>query len=85
MTFTRSDIDRAADILRSRTTQQPKIGLVLGSGLGALADEIEDRVVIPTAEVPGWPVSTVHGHSGNLVIGRLEGQTVIAQQGRVPF
>lgn len=85
MTFTSTDIDRAADIIRSRTTQQPKIGLVLGSGLGALADELDDRTVIPVADIPGWPVSTVHGHSGNLVIGTLEGQMVIAQQGRVHF
>ncbi len=85
MTFTRNDIDRAADVIRRHTTQQPKVGLVLGSGLGALADQLNERVVVSTEEIPGWPRSTVPGHSGKLVIGTLEGQTVIAQQGRVHF
>jgi purine-nucleoside phosphorylase len=85
MTQTRADYDRAASIIRSRTTLQPKIGLVLGSGLGGLADTLDDRVVVPYSDIPGWPESTVQGHSGNLVIGRLEGQPVVAQQGRAHF
>ncbi len=85
MTFTRNDFDHAADIIRSYTVQQPKVGLVLGSGLGALADQLENRVVISTEEIPGWPRSTVPGHSGKLVVGTLEGQSVIAQQGRVHY
>jgi purine-nucleoside phosphorylase len=59
--------------------------LVLGSGLGGLADEIDNATVIPYGEIPGWPQSTVHGHSGNLVVGDLEGVPVIAQQGRAHF
>lgn len=64
---------------------RPTIGLVLGSGLGKLADTLGERVVLPYADIPGWPPSTVEGHQGNLVIGELEGQIVAAQQGRVHF
>ncbi len=83
--YTRADYERAVEIIRERITLQPTVGLVLGSGLGGLADTLEDRVVIPYADIPGWPQSTVHGHSGQLVIGRLEGKIVAAQQGRAHF
>lgn len=83
--YTQADYQQAAEIIRTKTDLQPGIGLVLGSGLGALADTLEDRVVIPYAQIPGWPPATVHGHHGNLVIGTLEGKTVIAQQGRAHF
>jgi purine-nucleoside phosphorylase len=79
---TNADYERAAAVIYSRTSLQPKIGLVLGSGLGALVDTLADRAVIPYADIPGWPRSTVEGHSGQLVIGRLEGQVVAVQQGR---
>ena len=82
MNYTRADFEAAADVVRSRITIQPKIGLVLGSGLGPLADTIGDAVSIPYADIPGWPPSTVHGHRGELVIGMLEGQAVVAQRGR---
>jgi purine-nucleoside phosphorylase len=85
MTYTRADYDAAVQLIRSRTTLQPSIGLVLGSGLGGLADTITDAVRIPYQDIPGWPQSTVHGHSGQLVIGFLEGQPVVAQQGRAHF
>lgn len=71
--------------IQERIQIQPKIGLVLGSGLGGLADTIENAVVIPYETIPNWTRSTVHGHQGNLVIGMLEGQPVIAQQGRSHF
>jgi purine-nucleoside phosphorylase len=77
--------DQAVAVIQGRTTLQPKVGLVLGSGLGGLADTLEDRVVIPYADIPGWPRSTVHGHHGNLVIGHLEGQVVACQQGRAHY
>lgn len=77
--------EEAAQIIRQRSSTKPRVGLVLGSGLGPLADEIEDAVSIPYEEIPHWPSSTVIGHSGNLVIGRLAGQTVIAQRGRAHF
>lgn len=62
---------------------QPALALVLGSGLGALADEVEDAVVIPTEAVPGYPRSTVAGHAGRLVLGRMAGRPVLVVQGRV--
>jgi purine-nucleoside phosphorylase len=82
---TRADYDAAIAAIRARTGLQPKVGLVLGSGLGGLADTLENRTVIPYADIPGWPQSTVVGHSGNLVIGYLEGCLVAAQQGRAHF
>lgn len=85
MAYESADYERAAAIIRGRTALSPRIGLVLGSGLGGLADEIEERVVIPYGDIPGWPQSTVPGHSGQLVLGQLEGQPVIAQQGRAHF
>lgn len=85
MIYQQSDYQKAVDVIRQYTTMQPEIGLVLGSGLGGLADTLEDRVSIPYEALPGWPASTVHGHSGQLVIGKLEGKTVIAQQGRAHF
>ncbi|MCY4145133.1 MAG: purine-nucleoside phosphorylase [Chloroflexi bacterium] len=83
--FTSDDFQRAADGILDHLTIQPQIGLVLGSGLGKLADELNPRAVIPYAEIPGWPASTVHGHLGNLVIGGLEGQAVAVMQGRAHF
>lgn len=75
----------AADFIRSRTQQQPSIGLVLGSGLGPLIDAIETPDTIEYANIPHWPHSTVKGHAGRLVIGQLEGRTVVAMQGRAHF
>ena len=64
---------------------QPEIGIVLGSGLGKLADHIENQLVIPYREIPGFPVSTAIGHKGNFIVGTLGGKTVIAMQGRIHF
>ena len=69
--------------VRKHTDMQPELALVLGSGLGALAEEVEDAVVIPTSELPGYPQSTVEGHAGRLVFGTLEGRRVLFIQGRV--
>jgi purine-nucleoside phosphorylase len=79
------DYQQTVSVIRKYTDMQPRVGLVLGSGLGSLADTLSNRVVIPYAELPGWPLSTVHGHSGQLVLGELEGQKVVAQQGRAHF
>ncbi len=81
----RQDFERGAALIRERSDLQPAIGLVLGSGLGGLADTLLRRTVVPYADIPGFPQATVHGHQGNLVIGELEGQVVIAQQGRAHF
>ena len=76
-------IDEAVAAVRARTEATPDLVLILGSGLGALADEAEDAVTIPTAEIPGYPRSTVQGHAGRLVFGTLEGTSVLFVQGRV--
>ncbi|WP_223702477.1 purine-nucleoside phosphorylase [Sutcliffiella deserti] len=78
-------LKQAADYISSKINQQPKIGLILGSGLGVLAEEIQNPVTIPYGEIPGFPVSTVEGHAGQLVIGELEGKDVVAMQGRFHF
>lgn len=75
----------AADAVRAKLTRKPSIGLILGSGLGPLVDEIENPDVIPYQEIPNWPHSTVMGHAGRLVSGELEGQDVLAMQGRAHF
>ena len=76
------EINSARDAILARISIKPEIGLILGSGLGALADEVEESVVIPTHDIPFWPQSTVLGHKGQLVIGRLQGKNVIVLQGR---
>ena len=63
----------------------PQVGIVLGSGLGKLADKIGDPVVIPYGEIPGFPLSTAIGHKGNFIAGELGGKTVIAMQGRIHY
>jgi purine-nucleoside phosphorylase len=82
---TLQDIARAADAIRSRISIKPEVGMILGSGLGDLADSVENAVVIPNSQIPCWPLSTVHGHKGKLVIGQLEGVNVIVLQGRTHF
>jgi purine-nucleoside phosphorylase len=83
--FTLAQFDEIAGVIRSKTKVQPKISIILGSGLGSLADSLEDRTVIPFKDLPLWPVSTVPGHAGRLVIGTLEGQCVLVMQGRIHF
>jgi purine-nucleoside phosphorylase len=78
-------IDQIAESIRSRITDTPRIGMVLGSGLGELADTLKLPVYIPYREIPPWPVSTVEGHQGQLVIGKLEGQNVLIMQGRTHY
>lgn len=75
-------IDRAVETIKNRTDIQPKVGMILGSGLGSLADAVENAVSIPYQDLPPWPVSTVEGHQGRLVIGFLENQAVLVMQGR---
>ncbi len=82
---TAKHVELAANAIRQQTKYRPSIGLVLGSGLSALADSIQDPDVIPYESIPGWPQSTVVGHSGRLVIGTLEGKTVLVQQGRAHY
>ena len=69
--------------VRSRTDLVPRIGIVLGSGLGGLADALENAVSIPFADLPGWPAATAPGHVGRLLLGSLEGVPVVLLQGRL--
>lgn len=78
-------ITEARDAIVARGGVTPRAGLILGSGLGDLAEEIENPVRIPYSEIPHFPVSTVPGHAGRLVIGTLMGQPVVAMQGRVHY
>lgn len=75
-------IGQAVRMIQDRSPVRPRIGLILGSGLGILAEEIEEAVTLPYEEIPHFPVSTVEGHAGRLVLGRLEGKAVVAMQGR---
>ncbi|HEV8368930.1 MAG TPA: purine-nucleoside phosphorylase [Pyrinomonadaceae bacterium] len=77
--------EHAARIIRSRTTETPRVAIVLGSGLGAFADDFEDAVAIPYEEIPGFAHSTAEGHAGRLVIGRIDQVPLVAMQGRVHF
>ncbi|MDV2683333.1 purine-nucleoside phosphorylase [Alkalihalophilus lindianensis] len=78
-------IKQSATYLEGKLSTKPQIGLILGSGLGELADEIEDAVKIPYSDIPNFPVSTVEGHAGQLVIGTLHGKEVVAMQGRFHY
>jgi purine-nucleoside phosphorylase len=77
--------DRAAKFILSKTKLRPKIALVLGSGLGALADDLTNAIRIPYEKIPGFRSSTAVGHAGRLVIGKADGIAVAAMQGRVHF
>ena len=75
----------AAAAIRSRIHHSPQVGIILGSGLSALADEAEGRETIPYSDIPHFPVSTIEGHAGQLVTGRLSGQPVLLMQGRAHY
>jgi purine-nucleoside phosphorylase len=68
--------------VRSRTPLVPEVGIVLGSGLGGLADDLDEPIAIPFADLPGWPLATAPGHVGRLLLGRLAGRPVVMLQGR---
>ena len=68
--------------IESRTALRPSVGVVLGSGLGAFADELSERVDLPYAEIPDWPASTAVGHAGKLVLGKLGDLAVAVMAGR---
>ena len=86
MTDTLRAIHAASDALVERMDgRKPTVGIVLGSGLGMLAEQIENPLVIPYSELPGFPVSTAIGHKGNFIVGTLGGKCVIAMQGRIHY
>jgi purine-nucleoside phosphorylase len=75
-------VERAGDVVRKRSKVRPDVGIILGTGLGGLADEIEDAVSIPYQEIPGFPLSTVESHAGRLLVGCIGTRAVVAMQGR---
>jgi purine-nucleoside phosphorylase len=89
--LTQEQIDQLTDRLRTilqvrqSAVMQPRVGIILGSGLGPVAEAVENAVDIEFDQLPGWPISTVAGHSGKLIIGELENQTVLVMQGRVHY
>ena len=85
MTNLMEKINEAKQFIEQSVTEKPQIGLILGSGLGVLADEIESPVKIKYSDIPHFPVSTVEGHEGQFVIGNLKGKRVIAMQGRFHY
>ena len=78
-------IRQTADFIRSKVDNMPKIAIILGTGLGPLADLIEDKTVIHYKDIPNFPVSTVQGHAGNFIFGTLAGKRVMAMQGRFHY
>jgi purine-nucleoside phosphorylase len=78
-------IQLAAEFLKKQIKTKPEIGLILGSGLGVLADEIQSAVRIPYEQIPNFPISTVEGHAGQLVFGMLNNVQVVAMQGRFHY
>ncbi len=78
-------VTEAASAIRAHTTLTPAIGIILGSGLGDLANEVQDASAIPYTEIPHFLRSTVHGHAGRLLLGTLENTPVVMMQGRVHF
>ena len=80
-----SKIKEATLYLRAKTDYQPRVGIILGTGLGGLVEHIDIKLAIPYEEIPHFPVSTVEGHSGRLIFGELAGVPVVAMQGRFHY
>lgn len=83
--FSMLHFEEAAAVIRDRIAFSPQIGLILGSGLSPLSDAVDDAVVIPYDQIPHFPLSTVEGHVGRLVMGQLEGRPVMVMQGRAHY
>ncbi len=82
---TLADIQEAVQVIHEKSHTQPQVGIILGSGLGELASTVEDQDVIPFGDIPHFPVSTVFGHQGKVVMGSLEDRPVLVMQGRVHY
>lgn len=81
----REKVDEAKKFIQSKTKVKPGIGIILGTGLGALAKEIEVENVLPYQDIPHFVTSTIHGHEGNLILGKLMNKVIVAMQGRLHF
>ena len=78
-------VEETVNFIKNKTAKKPKVGIILGTGLGQLADEIDIEVKIPYTDIPNFPVSTVKGHEGTLIFGTLNGVHVVAMQGRFHY
>lgn len=78
-------LENAFSFIQSKISQKPRVGIVLGSGLGALISHVSVELSIPYAEIPGFPISTVEGHSGNLIFGTIHNKPVVVMQGRFHY
>ncbi len=85
MSELRNKIEESVDLIKSKSTLRPDVAIILGTGLGALGDEITERTVIDYADIPHFPLSTVESHHGKLLLGHLGGKNVVAMQGRFHF
>ena len=83
--FTYSEIEQIAAVIREQLVKRPRVAIILGSGLGGLANSLHEPHTISYSSLPSFPVSTVEGHTGRFVIGDLEGQPVMVMQGRVHY
>lgn len=83
--LTLHDIDVTTEFIKKKIAFLPKVGLILGSGLGGLADEVKKPVLLDYKDIPNWPLSTIHGHMGRLVIGELFGVPAMVMQGRTHY
>jgi purine-nucleoside phosphorylase len=83
--FALEEIDRITGLIREQVKIQPRTGIILGSGLGSLAESLDEPVKFSYSQLPSWPVSTVEGHAGRLVIGELEDHPVVIMQGRIHY
>uniref|UniRef100_A0A672HV92 purine-nucleoside phosphorylase n=1 Tax=Salarias fasciatus TaxID=181472 RepID=A0A672HV92_SALFA len=84
-TYQYEDYKETADWILAQTNQRPKVAIICGSGLGGLADLLEDKTVFPYESIPRFPTSTVQGHAGKLVFGKLQGRECVCMQGRFHF
>ena len=83
--FSYADIEQITNVIQEKIGQAPRVGLILGSGLGSLAGSVERPIAIAYSSLPAFPVSTVEGHVGQFVFGDLEGQPVVVMQGRLHY
>ena len=85
MSELKKKIDESVDFIRTKVKSQTSLGIILGTGLGALADDIKDKTVLDYGDIPHFPLSTVESHHGKLIFGKLGGKDVVAMQGRFHF
>jgi len=81
----KAKITESVEFINQKSNIKPKIAIILGTGLGRLAEDIQEKEIIPYSDIPNFPISTVQGHGGNLVLGKLENKEVVAMQGRFHY